>query len=659
VPELKGQLWRPRPIDLGWADWGTLYGSLSLAALMLASEPEGLAIDFSDASICIKDLTTPANSFASQGTALNGALVGPGAKITYTSPSAKLCKKQDGTYGYRAQNLYLNSEVPANQSITVVSGLPYIIAVTGTVSITLSGAATGTVTAGNPITFTAATGTLTCGSTSGAGTVHLRSTIAAPDYLKTTSAPLYDLPYDWTGTYYYPLVEPAATNLGTFSRSWPVHANYSSSNITRTQVTGIDGEVNSAYAFEATAANAYARCHSLDSTASDGTSYTRSLFVKRLTGSGPVYIPPNGIYGWKGSGSETVTGSNKVTNGDFAANVTGWTVTGTPDGSNYFSWNAGGYADFASNGGISNVAQNISGVSPGKVYRYAVTVTIASGVLRFSVGSNGMQISTSGTYYILTMAKLTNLEGPAFSRVSGNLVCTIDDVVAQEVTSIDCDISSQLVTGEWRRVVIPPYVSHGGNSERIVLIATSGDKIAVDQHQIETGTVATSPIITAGATVTRAADQLSIATSAFPDVQAAITLYAEAIVRGSQSSGRLIQIDDGTANETHRILRNSADVVGAATTDGGVSQSSVAPTTTGALAIGATVKAAYAVQANSAQAAVNGTLGAEDTSLTMPTTTTLRLGHANGGGTQLAQHIKRIMAPPRAMTDAELQALTA
>lgn len=633
-------------LGLGLTNFGTRGGvsdvpdALSGASSLLKGE-DGLAIAFEDQSIAIRDTTTPANNIASAGTVRNGALVGPGAKITYTSPSPKLCKKADGTYGYRAQNLYLNSEAPANQSITVVSGLPYIIAVTGTVSITLSGAATGTVTAGNPITFTASSGTLTCGSTSGAGTVHLRSTIAAPDYIKTTSTPLYDLPYDWTGTYYYPLVEPAATNLGTFSRSWPVHANYTGTNITRTQATGIDGEANSAYAFEATTANAWFNCHSLDANVLD-TTYTRSLFVKRLTGSGPVYIAPNGLYGWKGSGSETVTGSNKITNGDFPSNVTGWTVTGTPDASNYFTWNAGGYADFASNGGIM-VTQGTSGLTPGKVYRYAVTVTIASGVLRFSNGSNGLQISTSGTYYILVMASGTTDAGPAFARVSGNLVCTIDDVVVREVTGIDLDVSGQLVTGEWRRVSVPPYVAHGGASARRILIATSGDKIAVDQHQIETGTVATSPIITGSASVTRAADALSELLSTIPSLGSAYTLAVKFRPRSTAIENRALRIDDDTANEVVAIGNTSGGAGSAWVVDGGSAQT--APLTDGSVTSGASNRVAVSVEANNIRMSVNGAAVVSDTSATLPSPTTLRLMPVGAG------HIEILIVLPHATSD--------
>ena len=115
-------------LGLGLTNFGTRGGvsdvpdALSGASSLLDGE-DGLAIDFSDQSIAIRDTTTPANNIASAGTVRNGALVGPGAKITYTSPSPKLCKRSDGTYGYRAQNLYLNSEAPAKAG-TPMCALP-------------------------------------------------------------------------------------------------------------------------------------------------------------------------------------------------------------------------------------------------------------------------------------------------------------------------------------------------------------------------------------------------------------------------------------------------------------------------------------------------------------------------------------------------------
>lgn len=141
----------------------------------------------------------------------NGA---PGELLTYTSPSPKLTRQSDGVYRYQAHNLYLNSAAPANQSITVVSGATYEIVLTGSVSITLSGATTGTVTAGTTA-FTAGTTTLTCGSTSGSGTVAVRRTPCSSTYLATTSAARYGLPFGWdtSGVLQGILVEPQATNL--------------------------------------------------------------------------------------------------------------------------------------------------------------------------------------------------------------------------------------------------------------------------------------------------------------------------------------------------------------------------------------------------------------------------------------------------------------
>jgi hypothetical protein len=134
--------------------------------------------------------------------------------LTYTSPSPKLTLQSNGFYSYQAHNLFLNSASPANQSITVVSGATYSIIITGATTTTLSGAATGTITAGTT-NITAATTTLTFGSTSGAGTVQVTRTPADLTYLATTGSARYNLPYEWntSGTALGIRVEPSATNL--------------------------------------------------------------------------------------------------------------------------------------------------------------------------------------------------------------------------------------------------------------------------------------------------------------------------------------------------------------------------------------------------------------------------------------------------------------
>jgi hypothetical protein len=59
-------------------------------------------------------------------------------------------------------NLFLNSNAPATQSVTVTNTTSYTISAIGTGDIVLSGAGSGTVTEGNPITITTTTTSLGC-----------------------------------------------------------------------------------------------------------------------------------------------------------------------------------------------------------------------------------------------------------------------------------------------------------------------------------------------------------------------------------------------------------------------------------------------------------------------------------------------------------------
>lgn len=193
---------------------GEASGAVSGAALLAAGETQALALDFTDdffegttglfGSAYVLDTGTPANNYNSH----------PYGLLTYTSPSLKMTIGPDGLLRFGAHNLYLNSATPANQSITVVSGATYAVTITGATSVTASGAATGTWTAGTQ-TFTAATTTLTFGSTSGAGTVHVRRTPSDSTYLATTSAARYALPHEWdsSGNPLGILVEEARTNV--------------------------------------------------------------------------------------------------------------------------------------------------------------------------------------------------------------------------------------------------------------------------------------------------------------------------------------------------------------------------------------------------------------------------------------------------------------
>lgn len=252
--------------------------------LLTAWSAEGFSVNFTDQSIQVADTGTPSNDYNSAGNVSAGSKVGPDNKISLKNDVPVLCEQADGTWKYQAHNIYLNSAAPANQSVTVLAGENYTMTITGTVSITVSGAAAGTYTAGDNV-FTAATGTLTCGSTSGSGTVHLRRTDSVSDYVATAGAVVYLLPYVYSGGSRIGVrAEVQIVNLALYSNDFSQSA-WTKSNLTAAKTaTGPSGRSNTASTLTATSANATA----LQSITSANAARRTSMFVKRRTGSGNI-----------------------------------------------------------------------------------------------------------------------------------------------------------------------------------------------------------------------------------------------------------------------------------------------------------------------------------------------------------------------------------
>lgn len=607
------------------------------AGRLLASETNGLALSASDQSMVIKDTTTPANNYNSSGILSGGALVGPGGKFTYASPSPKLCRQSDGTYKYGAHNLYLNSAAPANQSVTVQSGASYTMTVTGTVSITLSGATTGTITSAAPVVFTAATTTLTCGSTSGSGTVHLRLTNSVTDYVSNGGTALYAPPWDWdTSGACALLCEPQATNLFLQNRDMTDATQRPSSNITHAKnATGIDGVANSASSLTTTASLGYSSRYA---TTSNGTVYTASVFMRRKSGSGPVYFAEAG-YSTIGTGSETTTGSNLVTNGTFTTDLTGWTQVGN-DGSNLFSVSGAALQLVCASAPSGlRLSQSLT-VTPGKTYLVTLTMTINSGAVNLIAGSGGggASFNSSGTKYALLTANATSFPLTIYPQTGSTCNVTIDNVTCYEVTSINNAVT---LTSDWQ--IVTRTFTAGTATRPAVIMATSGDVVEVDCFQLETGTVATSPIITYGATVTRAADALSELLSTMPSLGSAYTLAIKYRPQSASVETRSLRIDDGTANEITALGNTSGGAGAVWVVDGGANQT--APLTDGTISAAASNRVNVSVEANNIRMSVNGSAVVSDTSATLPSPTTLRLVPVAGA------RIESLLVLPHATSD--------
>lgn len=173
--------------------------------------------------------------------------------------------------------------------------------------------------------------------------------------------------------------------------------------------------------------------------------------------------------------------------------------------------------------------------------------------------------------------------------------------------------------------------------------------------QLEPGPSATTYIPTAGVSVVRSADVLSVSS---PGVDYPLTLWIEyepstIITTGST----LLRLDEGTSAERGLLGLSAAALARVVVADGGVTQADL--TVGSAVVAGTTYKHAARISTNSIQICRDGTLGAEDTVATMPATpTVLRFGSAETGLTQPFVYIRRAAVFSTALSDANLQAVT-
>lgn len=165
-----------------------------------------------------------------------------------------------------------------------------------------------------------------------------------------------------------------------------------------------------------------------------------------------------------------------------------------------------------------------------------------------------------------------------------------------------------------------------------------------------------SYIPTTTASATRAADSLSI--TGVTGLEYPLSLYAEferAVDTGTQETQVYVYSTDST--ERALIHRSSGGFLSVLVTDGGVTQASLSAATTPA--VGAVARVAGRVALNDVNVAGGGVLATADTSCTMPApVTTIRFGSTDAGAFYSFGYLRRAALWPRALTDAELQAVS-
>jgi hypothetical protein len=213
------------------------------------------------------------------------------------------------------------------------------------------------------------------------------------------------------------------------------------------------------------------------------------------------------------------------------------------------------------------------------------------------------------------------------------------------------DITSSLSTGSWFRAVVTGTITNPVIGFRIT---TSGDAIAVDFAGLESAAFPSSPIITTSAAATRAADLLSYTAG----VSYPFSAYAEyvpgeppsaALSFGVATSTQHVSIGKDTGgtntNEAQLYVQNTADQAWIRHAAGTAN-------------VGATVRQAVRVGTDDFASSVGGSAVLTDTSGTVPTMTTMRVGTDVVNTIFMFGYIRRIAIFNTALTDAELQGIT-
>lgn len=179
--------------------------------------------------------------------------------------------------------------------------------------------------------------------------------------------------------------------------------------------------------------------------------------------------------------------------------------------------------------------------------------------------------------------------------------------------------------------------------------ATSAQTVYAWGAQIEAGSQPTSLVFTFAATATRAADILTVPTSALPFSASEGTLYVECsrvFGPSTESACPLSLFSPGRIEISQNSSQNVYSYSGGWSLGG--------PT----LARGTTIRAAQAWAAAGAAMSVNGAAPATGAVSSIPSVSQLRIG-SSGAGFSWEGHIQKIAYLPRRLSNPELQAITA
>jgi hypothetical protein len=191
-------------------------------------------------------------------------------------------------------------------------------------------------------------------------------------------------------------------------------------------------------------------------------------------------------------------------------------------------------------------------------------------------------------------------------------------------------------------------------------IVTSGDEIDVDFCQAETGSVATSPIVTTAGTASRVADVVSLTGASSLIGQTEGTLYAEYEVSTLIGAVTRVFLDATDGTTSNRAI---AQFTGLAsnTVRGGITAGGIVQADQRITGVTGVSRVAFGYKTSDSVIYMNGSAGASTSNGAFTFASPLskiNLGNLEGGTGQLNGWIRSVAIFPTRLANATLQSLT-
>ena len=290
-------------------------------------------------------------------------------------------------------------------------------------------------------------------------------------------------------------------------------------------------------------------------------------------------------------------------------------------------------------------------------FQFAGTATETAGVQTLFESTTSIVASNGQTWTNSFWLQILAQPSPP---INARVVINERTDVGVGVTGGSQTISTPTV---WGRYSLTRTLSGGGTVARVTpevqFDVTNGNTydftIRIGWPQMETGSVATSPIVTTAGTASRVADVVSLTGASSLIGQGAGSIFVEYIyptLTADSVIRRLLSLNDGTTSNMINMgaFGSSFDSV---VTTGGVAQTGQSFTPTPNIVN----RLALGYELNNVVTCSNGTLTSVDTSATIPATSQINIGNRNGTQVFLGW-IRSVAIFPTRLANATLQSLT-